>query len=100
MNKDKVFVKGLYFNHPRPNAPEFVIGALSIHVDRLKESLAEIKPNDAGYINIDVLNSKENKPYCVLNEYVRPKNEEYEEPHRNKREEVTQSDVDLSSVPF
>lgn len=98
MNKDKTFVQGLYFNHPRPNAPEFVIGSLSIHVERIKEALKELKPNDAGYINIDVLNSKENKPYCVINDYVRPQNTDHEVPKRNKREEVTQSEIE--NIPF
>lgn len=70
---DKKYIGGLYFNHPRDKAPEFVLGSISIHKQKFLEGLDEFEVNDKGYINIDVLNGKENKPYCVLNEY-KPKN--------------------------
>lgn len=67
---NKNYATGLYFNHKRQGAPEFVIGSISVKKDAFIQWLNSVKTNDKGYINIDVLDGKE-KPYCVLNEYVR-----------------------------
>lgn len=75
-NNTKTYINGLYFNHPRPNAPEFVIGAISIKKEVLLKQLEELEANESGYINIDVLNGKENKPYCVLNEFRKAKSDD------------------------
>lgn len=87
---NKNYASGLYYNHPRKGAPDFVVGAISIHVERLEEWLKTVKANDAGYINIDVLEGKE-KPYCVLNEYV-PKNTQQAPPDND--------DVIDEDIPF
>lgn len=60
------FVDGLFVNR-RENAPEFLIANLSFNqkfIDYLKGNF-----NAKGYVNIDVLKSKEGKLYAKLNDW-------------------------------
>ncbi len=72
----KNYPKGIYYNEPRANAPEFIIGKLSIHKDNLIEWLEEEETNEKGYINFDILQGKPNeetgeiKPYIAVNDWV------------------------------
>jgi len=63
------FVDGLFWNAPRENAPEFVLGSMSISKDSFIQWLAEVEPNEKGYVNVDLLMSKAGKPYFKLNDY-------------------------------
>jgi len=71
--------KGFYFDKPREGSPEFVKGRMSIKVDEAIIMLKE-KKNDKGYVNLDLLQSKDKtKLYFTINDW---KPEE-------KKEEVT-----------
>ena len=70
---DKIFANGFYFEKPRPNAPEFVKASLSFKVENFTEYLNS-KANAKGYVNIDILESKEGKLYAKLND-SKPKQE-------------------------
>ena len=63
--------RGIYFNLPHENAPDFAKGKISIKSADFIEFLHE-KTNDAGYVNIDLLVNREGKPYTKLNLW-RPK---------------------------
>lgn len=67
------FISGFYFDKPGENAPEFVKGKIGIKVEEFIKYLGE-KKNDKGYVNIDLLESKEGKYYAKLNDW-KPKNE-------------------------
>ena len=66
---EKRYPKGIYFNQPRENAPEFVKGSISIKKADLLIWLNAEAPNDKGYINLDVLEGREGTPYLTVNEY-------------------------------
>jgi hypothetical protein len=65
---DNVFPKGMMLKPKREGAPEFVLGSISIKVD---EFIAWAKANEKadGWINLDVLKSKEGKNYLKLNDW-------------------------------
>lgn len=65
----KNYCKGLYFNHPHEKAPNFVIGRLSIKRDDFRQWLNQQQFNEKGYLNLDILNGKDGKPYIAVNEY-------------------------------
>ncbi len=67
------FIKGFYFDKASEKAPDFVKGKVGIKVDDFIKYLEE-KKNEKGYVNIDLLESKEGKYYAKLNEY-KPKTE-------------------------
>lgn len=67
----KIFPEGIFYNKPREGAPEFVRGSLSIQVDKLIPFLEQHK-NAQGYVNIDMLLSKEKSLYLALNEWKKP----------------------------
>ena len=74
MSKDKVFADGFLFKR-RENAPDFVIGNISVKVD---EAIAFLKSNSKnGWVNLNVLNSQAGKPYIELDTFV-PKKKEVE----------------------
>jgi len=65
----KEYPKGLYYNAPRENAPDFVLGSISIKKQDFLQWLDQKEPNEKGYVNLDVLNGKEGKPYVTVNDY-------------------------------
>ena len=96
---EKIYPKGLYVNKPREGSPDFVKGRMSIKVADLHEWLNANQglANDKGYINLDILNGKEDY-YCVVNTY-KPKQQN----NPNPREEYytpKEPVVDDDSIPF
>lgn len=68
---EKRFPEGIYFGLPADTAPEFVIGKISIKSDVFLAWINTEKPNDAGYVNLEVLKGKKDgRPYCVVNDFV------------------------------
>jgi len=72
MSQDKVFADGFLFKR-RENAPEFVIGNISVKVE---DAITFLKNNQKnGWVNLNVLNSKGGKPYIELDTFVPKKKE-------------------------
>lgn len=92
MSNQKEFPKGLYFNEPHQSAPDFVKGQIRINRKQLIEWLQSKKDE---YINIDVLNSREGKPYVVVNDF-KP---EYKETVSHTYDEPTVYDTE-DGLPF
>jgi hypothetical protein len=84
MAEDKIFADGFIFKR-KDNAPEFVIGAMSVKVDEAISFLKEHQKN--GWVNLDVKQSKSGKYYLELDTWV-PK-------PQNNTEEVEQENDDL-----
>ena len=69
--KEKVFADGFIFKR-KENAPEFVVGSMSIKVD---EAMAFLAQNETkGWVNLDVKLSKGGKFYMELDTW-KPKTE-------------------------
>ena len=69
-DKERVFAKGVWFNEPREEAPEWVLGSNSYKRDEFKAWLDEQTPNKHGYIKISFLMSQRTgKPYAQLDTY-------------------------------
>ncbi len=73
MSQDKVFADGFLFKR-RENAPDFVIGNISVKVEDAITFLTNNQKN--GWVNLNVLNSKGGKPYIELDTFVPKKKEE------------------------
>jgi len=71
MSTEKVFPSGLFINAPREGAPDFVLGSISISWESFIKFVSENKHliNEKGYLRLDMLNGKEDKPYAVVNTY-------------------------------
>lgn len=83
MSKEKIYVKGLYFNQKNDKAPEFVLGSISIDIESF--DLNSIKQYANGkYLRLQVLMGKD-KPYVVVDTY---------KPEKKKAE------ITLDDVPF
>ena len=65
MENNKIFADGLIYKAPRENAPEFVKGSLSVKVDEFKQLLD--KHNNNGWVNLDMLKSKNGNIYMTVN---------------------------------
>ena len=87
MAESKIFIDGLFFEKPKEGTPDFVKGKLSIQVKRLQDFMVAQKEHitEAGYLNIDLLKSKEGKLYLALNTYKKPEAE--------KAPEIAESDI-------
>lgn len=69
--KEVVFADGFIFKKPRPEAPSFVKGSLSI---KTAEAIAFIQRHSVNseWVNLDLKQSKEGKLYLQLNTYKKP----------------------------
>ncbi len=73
MSQDKIFADGFLFKR-RENAPEFVIGNISVKVE---EAITFLKANHKnGWVNLNVLTAKSGKPYVELDTFVPKKQED------------------------
>jgi len=75
MSQEKVFADGFIFKR-RENAPEFVIGNISVKVEEAINFLNTHKKE--GWVNLNILNSQSGKPYIELDTFV-PKKQFKEE---------------------
>ena len=80
------FANGIYFNEPHENAPDFVLGSISVKPDKFAEWLAQQTPNDKGYVRLKVNMSKVGKPYVALDDW--------------KPEAKATDDFDDDKIPF
>ncbi len=77
---EKRFPEGIYFNLPREGAPNFVFGSISMKHSVFMDWLNGEEPNNKGYVNLDILLSKETgKPYLVVNDFKPGQKTEKEE---------------------
>jgi hypothetical protein len=86
------FVNGLFVSK-RDNSPDFVKANLAFNekfITYLQENF-----NDKGYVNVDVLESKEGKLYAKLNDWKPDASMKKEEP-----KEETKEEINLSQIPF
>jgi len=69
MSNDKnTLVDGLFVKKPSEKAPKWAVANISVNVDKLSDWL-KANQNDKGYVNINLLDSKEGKLYAKLNEW-------------------------------
>ena len=77
-------VKGFYPKSKHPNAPDFVVGKLSINLEQFTEWLKGYltdNPNEQ-WLTLDMKISKENKGYAVIDDW-KPEKSSPPEPVRN-----------------
>ena len=89
MSKDKTFADGFLFKR-RENAPDFVIGNISVKVEEAVAFLNTHSKN--GWVNLNVLNSQAGKPYVELDTFV-PKS-------KGAEVEVVAEEVVKGDLPF
>ena len=63
---DIEFPKGIIFKLPQGNAPDYVKGKLSI---KREEAIEWLQSKQGEWINLELLESKEGKAYCKVNEW-------------------------------
>jgi hypothetical protein len=80
--KEKIFADGFRFER-RENAPDFVVGRLSLKVD---EAITFIKSYEkGGWVNLNILVGRSGNPYVELDTYEpTKKNEPTQQPPVNK----------------
>lgn len=72
--REKVFTSGIWYNHPHEKIKEWCFGKLSIKVADFIQWLSQQQPNNAGYINLVIKESKAGKPYMEV-DFWEPKTE-------------------------
>ena len=91
MSKEKVFADGFLFKR-RENAPDFVIGNISVKVEEAVAFLNTHSKN--GWVNLNVLNSQAGKPYIELDTFVPTQK------GNQVKQEVAEIEVDGGDLPF
>jgi len=98
---DKIFAGGMRFEKPKEGTPDFVKGRLSFKVDEAVEFLQKYK-NEKGWVNVDLLKSKEKGTlYLQLNDW-KPKEQE-DAKRENKGVDpidYPEEDINPEDIPF
>ena len=96
--KEKVFADGFIFKR-RDDAPDFVIGRLSIKVD---EAIAFLRQNEKnGWVNLDAKTGRSGNPYLELDTYEGKANNANAEPKKPAVSNMPQvEDEDEDELPF
>lgn len=76
---EKKFAEGFYFNKKRDQAPEFVLGSVSLIPDKFIAWLGAQEKDDKGYVRLSILQSREGKIYAEVDTW-RPTAKEVVEP--------------------
>lgn len=84
------FAKGIFFDKPREGAPDFVKGRMSMKKEEAIEFLKTLEASEKGFLNFDLLKSKDGtKYYFTVNEW-KPE----------KKEESKEGEITDDSIPF
>lgn len=67
-NEEKIFADGVYFKLPSEKAPGFIKGRLSFKVAEFSAFLSKHESN-AGWVNLDIKESKGGKYYVELDTF-------------------------------
>lgn len=104
MSEQRVYPKGIYFNSPHEKAPQFIVGKISVNVEKFIECIKENKQYiNKGYLNLDVLKKKVPDEYGKYNlqidTWASSGNKE-DIPMKEESEEKEIDVEDLSNIPF
>lgn len=109
MEKETIFVTGLYLNRVHEKAPAYVITNQDIHVEKLIAWLQANKhlANEKGYIRIQGKESQKqdergnNLRYFQVDTYVsQPKNETQEQPKAVDPGAYPEENINPEDIPF
>lgn len=64
-----MLANGIYYNKKLDGAPEYVLGGLSINANQFIDWLQQQETDEKGYLKLDILVSREGKPYIKLNDW-------------------------------
>lgn len=93
----KIFANGIIFKRPQ-NAPDYVIGSLSVKVE---EFIGFLKEQGGEWVNLKIMESKGGKPYIELDTW-KPK-QRTESSYGRSKTGVAPEDIDPAtdeSLPF
>lgn len=77
MTDEKIFANGFSFKR-NENAPQFVVGRLSMKVD---DAVAFLKENEKnGWVNISIKYGRSGNPYCELDNFEPAKSNPSKQP--------------------
>jgi hypothetical protein len=94
---EKVFADGFSFKR-KENAPEFVVGRLSMKVD---EAIGFMKANEKnGWVSIDVKQGRSGNYYCELDQYEPKKQDEAAKPVSKPQAKQIDEEEDDEDLPF
>jgi hypothetical protein len=93
---DKRFSEGIYWKDKHENAPDFVIGSISVNAEKFVAWISGEEPDEKGCIRLKVLRSREGKPYIEVDDW-KP-GAKYEK--KEVKEEIPIIGPDGEEVPF
>ena len=95
---EKIFADGFSFKR-NENAPDFVVGRLSLKVD---EAIAFMKENDKkGWVNLNIKTARSGNYYVELDTFEpKGKGEQPPAPTKKKVEPAADKDDDDGALPF
>lgn len=97
--KERTFADGFIFKR-KENAPEFVVGRLSVKVD---EAIAFMRANASdGWVNLDIKYGRTGNAYVELDTFKPKNNDGFQKPQaaKPKAKPQVEEDDDDGDLPF
>lgn len=91
---EQEFPKWIYFNLPRDNAPDFVIGSIALNVRNIDMDDLFSRMNEKWYVYLDVKRGKDGKPYVSFNTY------KHTEKKEDTKSKYVKEDITIDDIPF
>ena len=79
--KETIFAAGMYWNDPREQAPDYILGGISVNVQQFVQWAQQQEVSEKGYISLDVKRGRSGKPYVALNTW-KPSNQQQQAPQQ------------------
>lgn len=101
---DKIFADGLFFKRPSDKAPKFIIGNLSVNIEKFTKFIQE-QQTEKGWVNLDIKESRNGTIYIELNTYKREEKSDFqrqlEEPEKEEIPVIQENGgIDIKDIPF
>lgn len=96
--EDNKFAQHIYFDRPKEGAPSFVKGRMSMRRDDAIKYLQSLPVSEKGYVQFDLLASKDNtRLYFKFNDF-KPKEDPGNIPNTSKP--YPEDEINPEDVPF
>ena len=97
--EQKKYVTGMFVKR-NEKAPDFVVCSISLHIDEFAKFVKENK-NDKGYVNVQILKSKDKGTLYAVLDTFEPKSIETPKPKKNSSPDPFQNgNSDDDDLPF
>ena len=100
-DQKRVYPQGVYFNAPHEKAPSFIVGKISVNVEKFIQCLKDNEQYiNKGYLNLDVLKKKVPDDFGKYNLQIDTWASTNAKTDIPVKEEPEEKEINIENIPF